>query len=101
MDTIMNIGPGHAGWLVWVVWALIGVFEAMLAQRLLGGKRMMAFDLTVGIVAAVVGGYLSICYIGLAPVQLFLVSVLSAAFFGGLVLWLCGTLLIHFSNKDE
>ena len=97
---MMSIAPGYAGWLVWIVWALIGAFEALAAQRCLGGKRILLFDLTIGIVAALIGGYLSICYLGSTPMQLFLISILSAIFASFIVLWIAGGLLLYFTRKD-
>ncbi|MBD5175441.1 MAG: hypothetical protein HDT06_06445 [Bacteroidales bacterium] len=99
MDALMNVGPGSAGVLVWVLWALIGVFEALVAQRTLGGRRVGSLDITVGIVAAVLGGYLSLCWLDQEPMQLFLISILAAIFAGGIALWLTGVLLVHFSKK--
>ncbi|MDE6574801.1 MAG: hypothetical protein K2L84_05685 [Muribaculaceae bacterium] len=100
METLMNIGPGYAGWLVWIVWALIGAFEALAAQKCVGGKRVLLFDLTIGIVAAVIGGYLSICYVGSTPIQLFLISVLGAVFASFIGLWIVGGLLLYFTRKN-
>lgn len=95
----MSIGPASAGLLVWLLWALLGVFEALVAQRTLGARRMMALDITVGVVAAVIGGFLSTCWLDQAPIQMFLISILSALFFGAAALWIAGALYIHFTKK--
>lgn len=96
----MNVAPGQAGILVWIVWILIGLFEALVAQRVLGGRRIMLFDIIIGVVFAVIGGYFSICCLGETPMQLFLISILTAIFSSGLMLWIVGALVIHFT-KDE
>lgn len=99
MDALMNIGPGSAGVLVWVLWALLGVFEALVAQRTLGGRRMLALDITVGVVASVIGGFLSLCWLDQAPIQMFLISILGAIFFGAAALWIAGAIYFHFTKK--
>lgn len=99
MDTLAAISPGHAGLLIWFVWALIGLFEGLLAARVLGGRRILFMDIVVGVVAAVIGGILSTNFVGDTPVQLFLLSVLAAIFFSALVLWIVGA--IFYKNEEE
>ena len=99
MDTLAAISPGHAGLLIWFVWALIGLFEGLLAARVLGGRRILFMDIVVGVVAAVLGGILSTNFVGDTPVQLFLLSVLAAIFFSALVLWIVGA--IFYRNEEE
>lgn len=99
MNTLAAISPGHAGLLIWFVWALIGLFEGLLAARVLGGRRILFMDIVVGVVAAVLGGILSTNFVGDTPVQLFLLSVLAAIFFSALVLWIVGA--IFYRNEEE
>ena len=99
MDTLASISPGHAGMLIWLVWGLIGLFEGLVASRVLGGRRILFMDIVVGIVAAVLGGILSTNFIGDTPVQLFLLSILAAIFFSALILWLVGALF--YKNEEE
>ena len=99
MDTLAAISPGHAGLLIWFVWALIGLFEGLLASRVLGGRRILFMDIVVGVVAAVLGGILSTNFVGDTPVQLFLLSVLAAIFFWALVLCFFGAIL--YINDSE
>lgn len=99
MDTLASISPGHAGLLIWFVWGLIGLFEGLVASRVLGGRRILFMDIVVGIVAAVLGGILSTNFIGDTPVQLFLLSILAAIFFSALILWLVGALF--YKNEEE
>lgn len=99
METLASISPGHAGLLIWLVWGLIGLFEGLVASRVLGGRRILFMDIVVGIVAAVLGGILSTNFVGDTPVQLFLLSILAAIFFSALVLWLVGALF--YKNEEE
>lgn len=78
---------------------MIGLFEGLVASRVLGGRRILFTDIVVGIVAAVLGGILSTNFIGDTPVQLFLLSVLAAVFFSALILWLVGA--IFYKNEEE
>ena len=97
----MDIWPGHAGLLVWVLWGTIGVFEALVAQKCLGGRRMILLDIVVAVCAALLGGYGSVCCLGVPPLQMFLISVLAAVFFAGVALWIAGAILLHFSRRNQ
>ena len=99
METFAAISPGHAGILIWVVWGLIGLFEGLVAARVLGGKRIVFLDCVVGIVAAGLGGILSTCFLGETPMMLFLISIVAAIFFSALILWLVGA--IFFRDSEE
>ena len=100
MEALITVGDGHAGLLVWVLWALLGALVALFAQRLTGGKRSLLFDIVIGVVAGVLGGRLSIGFLGDSPMQLFLISILSALFFAIVALWITAALYKHF-KKDE
>lgn len=99
MDAIATISPGHAGILIWTVWGLIGLFEGLVASRVLGRRRVMFIDAVIGIVSAILAGILSTNFIGDTPVQLFLVSVMAAIFASALVLWIFGILL--YKNEER
>lgn len=100
MDAYLNIDSEQTGVLVWLLWALIGVFGALLFSRATGGRRVLWFDIIIGAVAAVLVGWLSTRFIGGTPMQLFLISVLGAVFGAALALWLVGALTAHF-RRDE
>lgn len=100
MTQLMNVSTDHIGWLVWMVWILIGVFASMVAQRYTGGRRTFLFDLVIGVVASVLGGYLSTRFLGDTPVQLFLLSVLGAVFFVAAALWVTGSLTARFRKGE-
>ena len=100
METLMNIDHDFIGLLIWVVWALIGAFEALVMQRYMGGRRILWFDIIIGVVSAVIGGFLSTRFLGDTPLMLFLISILSAIFFSFIMLWIVGA-LVTFFRKDE
>lgn len=101
MDTLASIAPGHAGLLIWLVWALIGLFEGLVASRVLGGRRIAFMDVVVGIVSACIGGFLSINFVGCTAIMLFLISILAAIFASALVLWLVGTIFYKDSQEID
>lgn len=101
MDSYLNISPGQVGWLVWLLWALIGVFGAFLMTRATEGRRILWFDLIIGAVTAVLGGWLSTRFTGSTPMQMFLISILGAVFGAGLALWLTGALVEHFRRDED
>lgn len=100
MDTLMYIDSSHIGWLVWLLWALIGIFGAFVSQRYMTGKGVFGFNCIIGVVAALLGGYLSTQFLGDSPVQIFLISVLGAVFFTGAALWITVAIWSHFAKRQ-
>ncbi len=99
MESLASIAPGYAGFLIWVAWILIGLFEGLTAARMFGRKRIVFMDCVVGMVAAAIGGILSTNFIGDTPIQLFLVSILGAIFFSAAALWIVG--VIFYKNEEN
>lgn len=97
----MNVSPGQAGILVWVVWVLIGLFEALVAQRFTSSRRILMFDIIVGIAFAVLGGYASVCCFGETPVKKFLISLLAATVVPCVVLLISGALIRRFTTTGR
>ncbi len=89
METLFGISQNGIGVLVWLLWALIGAFEALLAARM-SQKRNLVADLVTG---GVLGGYFSIHFAGDSPVQRFLISVMGAVFLAAAAMWIMGRLL--------
>jgi uncharacterized membrane protein YeaQ/YmgE (transglycosylase-associated protein family) len=92
METLFGISQNGIGVLVWLLWALIGAFEALLAARM-SQKRNLVADLVTGVIAGVLGGYFSIHFAGDSPVQRFLISVMGAVFLAAAAMWIMGRLL--------
>lgn len=96
MESLMYVGNESVGLLVWLVWILIGVFCALCASRFTGGRRSFWFDMVIAVVASVLGGFLSIQFLGETPMQLFLISIMAAVFSAGIMMWVVGMLISHF-----
>ena len=92
METLFGISQNGIGMLVWLLWALIGAIEALLAARM-SQKRNLVADLVTGVIAGVLGGYFSIHFAGDSPVQRFLISVMGAVFLAAAAMWIMGRLL--------
>lgn len=95
------LSPAVTGWLIWLVWVLIGALCAIIASRFPGGRRSLWFDIIIGAVSAVIGGYLSTQYLGNTAMQHFLVSILAAVFSAALMMWVVGGLIAYFRKKEE
>lgn len=100
METMIAISPEKVGILIWIIWGLIGVVAALLAQRFMPLRQMLVFNMIISVVAACIGGFLSVQYVGGTTMMLFFISILGAIFFAGIMLWIVGALTIHFSNKQ-
>ena len=92
METLFGISQNGIGMLVWLLWALIGAFEALLAARM-SQKRNLVADLVTGVIAGVLGGYFSIHFAGDSPVQRFLISVMGAVFLAAAAMWIMSRLV--------
>ncbi len=64
-------------------------------------RRSLWFDIIIGAVSAVIGGYLSTQYLGNTAMQHFLVSILAAVFSAALMMWVVGGLIAYFRKKEE
>lgn len=93
------VGSEAIGILVWLLWALIGALCGMVAARMGAGRAVLWFDIIIGAVAAVIGAYLSVQFLGDTATQLFLLSLLAAAFSAGIVLWIASMMMIRFFRK--
>ena len=85
--------------LSWIIWILTGVVLGLMGQRLLGGKRVVALDVTLGIAGAILGGWGAQAAIGLETAQNFIIAILCAALGAGILIWIAGTLYLYFSTR--
>ncbi|MDE6099340.1 MAG: GlsB/YeaQ/YmgE family stress response membrane protein [Muribaculaceae bacterium] len=72
----------------WVAWVIVGLAVGLMAGRALGGRRILAVDLLVGLVGACLGGWGCDLALGDDTPQLFIISVLVALFVSGCLIWL-------------
>ena len=100
MTGMLTVSNEAIGLLIWLMWALIGVLCALVASRFTGGRRSVWFDIIIAAVASVLGGYLSVQFLGDTPMQLFLLSILAAVFSAAVVMWIVCSLYNYFSRKE-
>lgn len=81
-----------SGW-AWAAWIIIGAVAGLMASYFLPGKRLAIFDVVIGIVGAIAGGWCSAIAIGDHTPQSFAIAALVALFIAGVALWLYNTLL--------
>lgn len=99
MPDMLTASPDGIGFLVWIIWAVIGLAVAVVAQRIMPDSQSKWFYIIIAVVAAVIGGYLSVQFIGSTPAMLLLLSVLAAVFGAGIMMWIVTALIIHFTPK--
>ena len=79
----------------WPIWLLIGLVGGLLASWIGGGRRLIGYNLVIGVVSSVVGGYVSAMTQGEDTPQLTILTAMSAAFLAALSLWLFNSMLGH------
>lgn len=73
-----------------LIWALMGIVCGIVAAIIWGGRRMLAFDMGIGLIASCGGGCASMVAIGDASQYQFELATLTAFFFAALALFLFG-----------
>lgn len=92
MDSLVGISESHIGILVWLLWTAVGVAEALFVARISAERNCIA-DIVTAVIAANLGGYFSLQFVGDTSTQRILISFMSAVFFSALSLWMLGWLM--------
>lgn len=96
----MSLSPEKIGLLTWIVWVAIGVVSAVVSRRFMPYRQMLVFNIIIAVVAACIGGYLSVQFVGATPMMMFFISILGAIFGAGVMLWIVAALTQYFSNRQ-
>lgn len=72
----------------WSLWIAVGIVVALVSAGLQGGSRRLGYDLFVGVVASVLGGWCSSVIAGDTTKAQLIVSVLCALFFSVLAVYI-------------
>lgn len=83
----------------WATWIAIGIVAGLVASYFLPGQRSRTFDVIIGIVGAIAGGWASAIAIGDNTKQTYVIAALVALFIAGAALWLYNTLLTRIKDK--
>lgn len=81
--------------LSWIVWLVAGLVAGAVAAMAYGGRRLLLYDLLVGAVASLCGGYICAVFEGDDTPQLSIISILCAVFLAGIVLWVFNAMLMR------
>lgn len=101
MGSLLEISAAASAVCSWVAWIAIGLVAGFLADRVFGGRRALALDLTVGLGGAIAGGWGTACALGENSSQAFLLTILVAVFGAAVLVWLAGTLYARFSRPPR
>lgn len=72
----------------WSLWVAVGIVVALVAAGFVGGRQRLGYDLFVGVVTSVLGGWCSMVIAGDATKSQLIVSVLCALFASVLCVWI-------------
>lgn len=78
-----------------IMWVCVGVACAIATAMMSGGRRMLPYDLLIGVVAALAGGWASTMALGDATRLQFIVATLTALFLAGIALLVFNLLARH------
>lgn len=84
----------------WIVWAVIGIIAGYMTGRLIGGGRRTALNVIVGIVGAVLGGWLFVASVGDSENNQ-IISLLTSLFVSGVFLWILTIILPKPKSEDD
>ena len=83
----------------WAAWIIIGIVAGFMASYFLPGKRNTFFDVIIGLIGSIIGGWGSALAIGDHTPQSFAIAALVALFIAGAALWIYNTILTHLSGR--
>ena len=76
-----------------LTWILVGCAGGVLCAVIFGGRRLLVYDIVIGVLGAVAGGWGSAIAMGDSTQYLYIVSSLTALFVAAVALWLFNVLL--------
>ena len=76
-----------------ISWLVVGVLGGLVCAWIYGGKRLLVFDLIIGVLGAIAGGWGSVVAMGDTSQYLYIISILTALFVAALALWFFNILL--------
>lgn len=82
----------------WIIWVGAGLAVAFVAAGLLGGRKMLGYDLFVGIAGSILGGFCSACIAGDSTVSELIMSVMFSVFLSILGVYLLNRLVVRHTH---
>lgn len=93
--------PLYSSAWAWGSWIIIGIVAGLMCGYFLPGHRIMIFDIVIGLLGAIIGGWASAIMIGDHTPQAFAIAALVALFVSGGILWIYNTILIRIDSKRQ
>lgn len=84
-----------------ISWIIVGIIGGLFAAMIGGGKRLVVYDIIIGVLGAIAGGWGSAVVVGDNSQYLYIISVLTAIFVAALALWLFNVLLVRSTRKRK
>lgn len=84
-----------------VSWVLVGIIGGVITALINGGRRMIVYDIIIGILGSIAGGWGSAIVVGDNSQYLYIITVLTGLFVAALALWLFNALLIRSMTKTR
>lgn len=81
------------------LWVAVGLVVACVADSLMGGRRTIVYDVILGLVASLFGGYFSSAMMGDATKGQLIVSVLCAAFLSGAAVYIFNRIILRENRR--
>ena len=86
--------PIYSSAWAWGSWTVIRVIAGLMSSYFLPGKRIAFFDILIGLIGAIIGGWGSAIAIGDHTPQTFAIAALVALLVAGAALWIYNTILM-------
>lgn len=84
----------------WASWIIIGVLAGLMASYFLLGKHNKFFDVLIGLIGAIIGGWGSAMVIRANIPQGFATAAIVALFIAGAALWIYDTILLKLEERE-
>lgn len=78
-----------------LTWLATGLIGGVICSLLYGGRRMIVYDLIIGVLGAIAGGWASVIAMGDSTDYLYVISALCGLFTAALALWLFNVLVLR------
>lgn len=93
--------PLYSSLWAWSSWIIIGVVAGLMCGYVLPGRRIVVFDIIIGLLGAIIGGWSSALAIGDHTPQNFAIAALVALFVSGAALWIYNRVLLNIDKKKQ
>lgn len=83
----------------WLVWAVIGIVAGYMTGRLINDGRFTSLNVTIGVIGALIGGWLFVHFMG-ASENMQILSLVTALIASGIFLWILTLITGRYRSDD-